>query len=441
MPAKLPPASSTQDAAKGSQDDQQNVALASEPRNLIAMAAFYLLLRLGWIFKTESVIMPVFVDTIAGAGWIRGCLPVLNRFGQSLPPMLLADRLRNTRRKKWTLFAAASVMALPFLTLSAIWFTLDEKRQPWLPGVFLVLYVLFFIANGLNQLSFGTLQGKLIRPERRGRLMALSGLLGSISSITCAWFLLQHWLKQADGGFGYIFGFAGLGFFAAALCSTAIAEPADVPAGPSHQWTNHFRSAWNVFRDDREFRRAAIAGMLFITIQLLFPHFQALGHARLKLKAAGFDLIIWVIAQNAAVGLFSLFFGVIADNFGNRLALRLQVFALALTPLLALYLTSSMVTDGRRFFWLAFFLLGLTPVTMKTLVNYTLELAEPRDHPRYVSTMSVCLAVPFCFSPLVGYLVDTLGFEIVFLSVGATIACGAVLTFRMSEPRQRFLSE
>ena len=44
----------------------------TESRNLLALAAFQVLLRIGWIFKTETVIMPDFLDAIAGAGWIRG---------------------------------------------------------------------------------------------------------------------------------------------------------------------------------------------------------------------------------------------------------------------------------------------------------------------------------------------------------------------------------
>ena len=409
---------------------------ASEPRNLFVLAAHYVFLRVGWIFKTETVIMPAFMDTIAGAGWLRGCLPVLNRFGASLPPMLLADRLRNTRRKKWSLLGSTLAMAVPFLFLSAIWFSLEQKRQVWLPAVFLLCYTAFFSATGLNRLCYGTVQGKLIRAHRRGRLLGLSGLIGSIVSVLCAWFLLQYWLGMPDGGYGYIFAFTGLGFILAGLCSGAVVEPADDQSTERQQPTNHFRAAWNVFRHDPNFRRMAVVAMLFITVQLLFPHYQALGRERLNLKAEGFHLMIWVIAQNGAVGIFSLISGAIADRFGNRLAIRLQIFATAMAPPIALLLTSTLVENGQRLFWITFCLLGLTPVTIKTLVNYTLELAEPADHPRYVSTLSVCLAVPFCLSPVVGLLVDLLGFEIVFMSISTGIAAGAMLTFRMAEPRR-----
>ncbi|HID75426.1 MAG TPA: hypothetical protein EYP56_05445, partial [Planctomycetaceae bacterium] len=58
-----------------------------EARNLLLLATHQIVFRIGWVFKTESVIMPAFVDLVAGPGWVRGCLPVLNRLGQSVPPV------------------------------------------------------------------------------------------------------------------------------------------------------------------------------------------------------------------------------------------------------------------------------------------------------------------------------------------------------------------
>ena len=72
---------------------------------------------------------------------------------------------------------------------------------------------------------------------------------------------------------------------------------------------------------------------------------------------------------------------------------------------------------------------------MKTFINYTLELTDAANHPRYVSTMGLCFAVPFILSPLVGMLIDVVGFEPIFLAISGLIGIGALLTFRMSEPR------
>jgi MFS family permease len=62
---------------------------------------------------------------------------------------------------------------------------------------------------------------------------------------------------------------------------------------------------------------------------------------------------------------------------------------------------------------------------------------DEQQHSRYLSTMTVCFAVPFVFAPLVGWLVDTLPYQWSFVAVSAVIAIGGVLTFYMPEPRER----
>jgi hypothetical protein len=49
----------------------------------LALLVHQSLFRVAWIFKTESVIMPAFLDSISESGLIRGALPLLNRTGQS----------------------------------------------------------------------------------------------------------------------------------------------------------------------------------------------------------------------------------------------------------------------------------------------------------------------------------------------------------------------
>lgn len=405
-----------------------------EPRNLLSLAFHHIVLRIAWVFKTESVIMPAFVDAISGAGWVRGCLPLLNRIGQSVPSLMLADRIRRTKYKKWAVLTTSWMMAVPFLTISVIWFALDEKRQPWLAGVFLMLYFLFFIATGLNQLSFGTAQGKLIRPERRGRLMGLAGVLGSIPAILCAWFLLQRWLKLPDGGFGWIFGFTGTGFVVAGTICCLLVEPPDED-GHGRRRRNPFRDAWTALRVDADFRRFCIVGVMFMTSQMLFPHYQALGRNQANFTAV--SLMVWVVAQNAGAGGLSLIMGAIADRLGNRIVLRIEIFLGALTPLLALLMAGELIDGVDGPFWVCFVLLAFVPVTVKTMVNYTLEICEPNKHAQYISTLKVCMAVPFVLSPLIGLLTDQVGFGPVFGGICALIVVAGLLTFRIPEPRVR----
>lgn len=410
----------------------------AESRNFRALAGYQIVMRVGWIFKTESIIIPAFLDAITPAGGLqsvlRGILPVLNRFGHSVPPVLFARRLKVTPRKKWALVLTTVSMSAVFLALSVMWFSYGSTHAGWLPWAFLLFYGLFFIATGMNHLALNTLQGKLIQAKRRGRLMAVATTIGCPAAILAAYLFMGRWLSMPEVGFGYIFGFSGVAFLLATLCILFLHEPSDHYDEPAVRPLSHFRDVITLLRVDRNLRQVAVVASLFSTTLILFPHYQAMARERLQLPLD--SLLLWVTVQNAGTGIFMMLAGPTADRRGNRIVLRLALLASALTPLLAIVLAELGPQNGAMFYWLVFFLIGVTPVALKTLTNYTLEICEPSSHPRYVSTVSLCLALPIIlFSPIIGWLVGLVGFETVFALGAALILLACLFTFRLVEPR------
>ncbi len=137
-----------------------------EATNFALLVLNQVCLRVGWIFKTESIVMPVFMDFIGGGPVLRGMLMVLNRIGFSVPPVVFSRQLKIARRKKW-LFAGCSLgMAVPFALLALLWQSgawRNAEGRPlwWMPVVFLVLYGVFFCANGHES-------ARSPRPARQG---------------------------------------------------------------------------------------------------------------------------------------------------------------------------------------------------------------------------------------------------------------------------------
>ena len=171
--------STTNSASAGkAEGTDSNAVMKLEKRNIISLVIHQVLFRTAWIFKTESVIIPAFLDSISDAGWVRGMLPPLNRFGQSIAPLLLSDRLsRATYKSRW-LAKSTFFLSLPFLSLGLMLLLFGDKRPSWFVFFFLTSYATFFCVHGVNQASFNTIQGKLIRPEHRGRLITIAGGVG-----------------------------------------------------------------------------------------------------------------------------------------------------------------------------------------------------------------------------------------------------------------------
>jgi MFS family permease len=407
-------------------------------RNFLVVSWYQIVLRIGWIFKTESVIIPAALDSLGASGWMRGCLPVLNRFGQSIPPLLAWPGVKRARRQQLWLAISTAVMAIASAALAAIWLGGWHTEQPvsarW---IFLAVYGVFFISVGISQLALSSLIGKLIPARRRGLLMLVSNTRGAALSIGLAWLLLSQWMREGKAEFVAILAVAAACFFGATAISFLIVEPpAEVGPVPSRLRVRAILDGvWQIWVNDPAYRRILVISGLFGMSMSLFPHYQNLARTRL---GAGFDdMLPWLLAQNAGVALFSIPAGWLADRFGNRLVLRIILPSLAAAPLLALWF-SQLSQGGRNGFIVVYFLLGLTPVTMRLLSNFSLEFASPPDHPRYLAAQTLATALPVMASSVVlGRILDLYGHELVYGVVVACLLAAWILSFSMAEPRRQ----
>jgi len=422
-------------------------AANQEVRNTACLELYQIILRVGWIFKTETIIMPAVLDAVVDSGFLRGLLPVLNRGGQSVPPLFVSGRLARLPLKKWSLVRTSLAMAGCFGVLAVAWSPLEAVRPDLLAILFLVLYGLFSATNGLNQLGVAALQGKLIAPSRRGRAMVVSVSVGSVLAIIAAILFLGRWLEEPDG-FPKIFAATAAFFAMAAIVPIFLDEPTDAirrpnaPLVESRGFTYRiWRNAWQgiflwrrTLVADPALLRLSLVAACFSAVLMLFPHYQAF--ARDQLGSQIGSLLTWVVVQNAATGIVSLVAGPLSDRRGTRVVLVWLVALSATTPLVVTLLSLLPHATAVEWFWIVYVPLGLNPISLKLFTNYALELApHAAEHPRYVSIVGAALALPFILSPLVGLAVDGIGFGPVFVVGSAVIVGGALIGIGLPEPR------
>ena len=409
-------------------------------KNFLLLVLYQVVVRTGWIFKTESIVMPAVLDLTGAGAWMRAILPALNRFGQTIPPLLYSGRLSRQRFKKFSLALFTAIMGSCFLLLAVTWgMSISETVPLWFGWLFLAAYGAFFIATGLNQISFGTLQGKLIPAHRRGRLLLASNVVGVVLAVLAVGLLLPGWLAGPTGQFQLIFGFTGSCFIASAALILWVDERADGVQSPLPTGPGRLSRTLVHLRTDRQLQKISIVAASLGASFILFPHYQALARERLGLGLE--QIVLWVIIQNVGTALFSIPAGWMADRFGNRLVLRFCMGLLLISPILAWWLSRQPGTSTATYASV-FFFVGLTPVSLRMISNYTLELTTTDRHPIYLSSLGLSLGIPtIALSPLFGLLIDWAGFDIAFGLVIGLMAIGWLMTFAIVEPRQQKYGE
>jgi predicted MFS family arabinose efflux permease len=295
-------------------------------------------------------------------------------------------------------------------------------------------YGVFFALTGINQLASHALHGKLVRVNRRGWLFTSTALVGTPIAILSAWWLMPQWLASDRGAFDLLFAFTAAMFALSAITGLLLHEEADNFQQQRARPTDYFRLAWQALHRDANCRRLALLAVLFSTTFMLFPHYQRVVRGTGPLDLT--QMTLWVCAQNAATALFSLITGPLSDRYGNRVALHVTMAGAMSAPLLGIALLLGDEAWLNDLSWLVFVPLGFTPVTIRLLLDYALEIAPRHDHPRYVSAVGLCLAVPvFVGAPLMGLLIRMTGY-LPAMVVGLVLLTGALVqSFRIAEPR------
>ena len=399
-----------------------------ENRNFATFAANQILMRMGWVFKTESVIVPAFFDTLSKSDFLRGFLPVSFRLVQSLAQIFLAQRVAQAPFKQPIFTTSVFGMTLSWLVIAI---AAGASRLPpsVAAAIFLAVYTLQCFAYGCNRLVVGTLQGKLIRAEERGLLLTRGPFFGSVLAIAVACRFMYEWLGDATPGYAAVFGASAVCYGVAAIVSFYFVETPSPPQ-KSRPALQSLREGLQILRSDRNFRKFAVVAVLYFLSWPLFPHYAVFGKRVLGVETSYF--VIWIIVTNVVAAWAS---GLLA---ASRIAEAIGLFCDTPVPQCVYPFRGGWAQPnsfGAKLYWIIYALLGMIPVLVIIIQNYTLEISTENKHPQYLSVVSLLEVCSLLVSPLVGLLISKVSFEPVFLGGGVLIATACLLTFRLVEPR------
>ena len=115
-------------------------------RNFAVFVVNQILMRIGWVFKTESIVMPGFLDHYTTSDVVRGFLPVSLRMGQSLPQFFVAQYVTQMPRKQPLFTITAFGIMIPWLVIALIVGSTQWSSNV-IVGLFLMLYTLHWFTS------------------------------------------------------------------------------------------------------------------------------------------------------------------------------------------------------------------------------------------------------------------------------------------------------
>jgi MFS family permease len=388
------------------------------------------------------LILTWFVSQLTTSNLLIGLVAPLGNAGWMLPQIFVSARIQRMPRKMPGYTLAAGIRGLVWLILAAmIWLVRDPRL---LLVSFFVLYATARLSAGLGGLVFLDVIAKTIPARRRGGFFAWRQLLGGIMGLAAAWittFVLGH----PDLGFPHGHAMLITIYCAVALPAMAafimIREPAGLIVTEQVTAGQQFRRALKLWRINRAFRHYLAVHLTLALASIALPFYVI--YAKNVLNAPAGMLGVYMAVRVGAQLLFTLPWGRMSDQRGNRLVLRLSILLRGGMLLLALALVSLVGWLRPQGDWLPylalplFFLDGVAlPTAPLVGSNFLLELAPDAERPLYLGFANTLIGLLVLLSGLLGGLVvDGVGFGGLFLCTLGLCLLALGWTVGLPEPR------
>jgi MFS family permease len=422
------------------------------PRNFAANVLYHIFMRMGWIFKTESTIIPGFVTELTRHPLLIGMTPFLSRLLQFLPQFLFLGAVEHAPRKKPLMLTVAVLFSASWGVLAAILWLGGGLPGGVLLALFFLLYGGSWTCVGVQHVLDRVMLGRLIPTRRRGRILAVAGPMGSYS-VFLSGPIIAYLLSQ--GGFprnyAIVFGLGFATFLVAVAGLTLLKEPPEARRQVERTGLRKLaQEGWALVRDDGDFRR--VFGLACVQTLSVYLFSYYIAYARTWSAGSDFQRSVngtlgWALAvQNLVIGTLSMFMGLLVDWKGNRVVLRTLYGVTTIVPVAMVFLGQAVPLSQRLSAFVGVYaLVGCLPVLNRVQTNYLLEIAPPERQALYIgifgSGQIVTVPLPFLLGGLIAavrrWLPESAAYEITFLLCGGVLAAGSILAWRLREPRDK----
>ncbi|MDJ0808930.1 MAG: MFS transporter [Desulfobacterales bacterium] len=271
---------------------------------------------------SAKLVLPWLLGALGAPPVFVGLLLPLRQTGSLLPQLAVAGRIRRYPVRKWFWVVAAMVQVVMLLAMVAAAVLLPPSAA----GLVIVIALLVFsVCRGVGSVAFQDVTGKTIPKGRRGKLLAVRGMLGGLLTIGVGLAIRAAFSDtvKTHPALVLLFGGAVL-WLIAGLAFAGMKESPGAVAGGRDAY-REVRAGLQFVRRESWFRRFLAVRAALLSVELAAPFYVL--YIKQLLPGQSKTLGIIVIAAGLAAALSSPFWGRFADLSSRKVLVLSGIMA------------------------------------------------------------------------------------------------------------------
>jgi hypothetical protein len=414
-----------------------------EGRTFWGIAGDMFFFGIGASFTSQTTVVPSFLATLTSSAPLIGLASTIATGGWLLPQLFAANRLAGlTRRKSAVTIPATVNRSLSLLVGPAI-----LLLAPRLPGialtVFFVLYLAFWLVDGIASIAWLDYMGRCLSPASRARLISLGTIAPGVAGIGAG--AVVGLILSSPGitwplNYALLFMCTGVLYTFSLISFFFVKDPPAAAVQPKMPWPAYFGRMVNVVKGDPAFRKAVLAALALGGIGIAAPFYIVHGLESLGFSPASVGLFTSVQLVGSVFA--ALIMGVLGEKRGTRSVMRLWGWAALATPVIALaapVLVKVVSAAVLYVYALVFVIVGMQGVAnMAGFLNWVLEYAPASDRPLYIGFANTLTGITLVMPLVGGWILAASGsYVLLFVAAAAGPVGGLMLLRALPEPRSK----
>ena len=308
--------------------DIPDEACNEQPQAFVRQLLALTFTKIGDALTSSRLVLAWMLASIGAPAILISMLVPLRESFSLLPQLLIAQRIREHRVRKWFWVAGSIAQAMALLAMI--------PALVYLPGatgslLIVLLLALFSLARGVCSVAAKDVLGKTISKSRRGRLTGLAASISGLVTLSVAvliWFAPEG-AADTDRGvelFVLLLAGAALLWLCASAIYAGIPEVPGATEGGGNALTDAVKSLGLLYTD-REFLHFVLARMLLVATAFAIPYLV------ITIQRAGEGAIVGLAGLLLAEGAAGLLSGSFWGRWSDRASHHVMAAAAALSAL------------------------------------------------------------------------------------------------------------